>query len=120
LHVLLQSLTYWGSGKNRFQMEVPDSIVKHVPDEYEVTSQKKGSRRYRTPQIVSLLSELTDAEERRDAAQRDTMRRIFFQFDQQYVNNNNNNNNITVIIWWCSSVVLSFSALTLLVGSSDP
>jgi len=84
--MLLQSLTYWGSGKNRFQIEVPDSVVKHVPDEYEVTSQKKGSRRYRTPRINSLLSELTDAEERRDAAQRDTMRRIFFQFDQQYVN----------------------------------
>jgi len=71
-------------------MEVPDSIAKHVPDEYEVTSQKKGSRRYRTPRINSLLSELTDAEERRDAAQRDTMRRIFFQFDQQYVVGRNN------------------------------
>ena len=83
--MLLQSLTYWGSGKNRYQLEVPDSVVKHVPDEYEVTSQKKGSRRYRTPRINSLLSELTDAEERRDAAQRDTMRRIFYQFDKQYV-----------------------------------
>jgi len=96
----LQTLTYWGSGKNRYQLEVPDSIVKHVPDEYEVTSQKKGSRRYRTPRINGLLSELTDAEERRDAAQRDTMRRIFFQFDQQYVDsdsysyiNSDNNNN---------------------------
>jgi len=66
-------------------MEVPDSVVRNVPDEYEVTSQKKGSRRYRTPHINRLLSELTDAEERRDAAQRDTMRRIFFQFDRQYV-----------------------------------
>jgi len=69
-------------------MEVPDSVVKHVPDEYEVTSQKKGSRRYRTPLIDGLLSELTDAEDRRDAAQRDTMRRIFFQFDRQYVSLN--------------------------------
>jgi len=90
-------LIYWGSGKNRYQLEVPDNVVKHVPDEYEVTSQKKGSRRYRTPPIDSLLSELTDAEERRDAAQRDTMRRIFFQFDQQYVHHsdmqNNNRNN---------------------------
>jgi len=82
--VLRQTLTYWGSGKNRNQLEVPDSVSKQVPDDYEVTSQKKGSRRYRTPRINDMLTELTDAEERRDAAQRDTMRRIFFQFDQQY------------------------------------
>jgi len=64
-------------------MEVPDNAVKNVPHEYEVTSQKKGSRRYRTPEIERLLAELTDAEERRDSAQKDTMRRIFFQFDKQ-------------------------------------
>jgi DNA mismatch repair protein MSH6 len=75
---------YWGSGKNRYQLEVPDSSVKNVPNEYEVTSQKKGWHRYRTPEIDRLLAVLTDAEDRRDAAQKDTMRRIFFQFDKHH------------------------------------
>jgi DNA mismatch repair protein MSH6 len=66
-------------------MEVPDNAVKNVPHEYEVTSQKKGSRRYRTQEIERLLSVLSDAEDRRDNAQKDTMRRIFCQFDKQYV-----------------------------------
>jgi DNA mismatch repair protein MSH6 len=81
--ITLQNLTYWGTGKNRYQMEVPDNAVKNVPNEYEVTSQKKGSRRYRTPEIERLLSVLSDAEDRRDNAQKDTMRRIFSQFDKQ-------------------------------------
>ena len=41
------SIVYWGSGRNRFQLEVPESaLARHTPDEYELKSQKKGFRRY--------------------------------------------------------------------------
>ena len=63
-------------------MEIPDS-VRHVPDEYEVTSSKKGFKRYKTAEIERLFSELTDAEDRRDVALKDVMRRIFYNFDKR-------------------------------------
>ena len=37
---------YWGSGRNRYQLEVPESVLsRHTPDDYELMSQKKGYRR---------------------------------------------------------------------------
>ena len=65
-------------------MEIPESALRHIPDEYEVTSAKKGHKRYRTPEIESLLAQLTEAEDGRDSALRDIMRKIFFTFDKRY------------------------------------
>lgn len=32
-----RNLTYWGTGRNRFQMEVPDSVSeRNIPEEYKV------------------------------------------------------------------------------------
>lgn len=81
----LQNLTYWGSGKNRYQIEVPESALKKVPDEYHLMSSKKGAKRYRTTDIEDQLVDLTDAEERKDAALKDTMRRLFYSFDERYM-----------------------------------
>ena len=58
--------------------------LKRVPEEYEVMSSKKGAKRYRTSRIESLLAELTDAEERKDTALKDIMRRIFHSFDERW------------------------------------
>lgn len=66
-------------------MEIPEAVAKKVPNEYELTSSKKGHKRYRTREIEKLLNQMIDAEERRDAALRDVMRRIFAQFDAQWV-----------------------------------
>ncbi|XP_021365348.1 DNA mismatch repair protein Msh6-like isoform X1 [Mizuhopecten yessoensis] len=79
-----KAMTFWGTGKNRYQMEVPESALKRVPDDYELFSSKKGWKRYRTSEIDEYLSELADAEERKDAALKDTMRRIFHSFDERY------------------------------------
>ncbi|XP_044184294.1 DNA mismatch repair protein Msh6-like isoform X1 [Acropora millepora] len=76
-------VTYWGSAKNRFQLEVPDSIRK-IPDEYTLQSQKKGFKRYWTAEIEDKLAELVNAEERREEALKDTMRHVFHKFDQEY------------------------------------
>lgn len=41
------SIVYWGTGRNRFQLEVPESaLTSHIPQEYELKSQKKGYRRF--------------------------------------------------------------------------
>ncbi|ELU18588.1 hypothetical protein CAPTEDRAFT_139957, partial [Capitella teleta] len=77
-----RNIVFWGSGKNRFQMEIPEGVAKKVPNEYELTSSKKGHKRYRTREIERLLAQMVDAEERRDVALRDVMRRIFAQFDK--------------------------------------
>lgn len=81
--VIFQSITYWGTGKNRYQMEIPEVSWKNVPNDYELMSSKKGYRRYRTKGIESYLSELNDAEERKESALKDTMRTIFHSFDNR-------------------------------------
>lgn len=68
--------------KNRFQLEIPDSIRK-IPDEYTLQSQKKGFKRYWTAEIEDKLAELVNAEERREEALKDTMRHVFHKFDQE-------------------------------------
>ncbi|XP_042560153.1 DNA mismatch repair protein Msh6-like [Clupea harengus] len=80
-----RTLSYWGTGKNRFQMEVPDSVSeRNVPEEYEVRSTKKGWKRYATREIERWFSEMQGWEEKRDAALRDCMRRLFYNFDKNY------------------------------------
>ena len=64
-------------------MEVPENISKKVPDEYNLMSSKKGWKRYRTDEIEGLLSQMTDAEDRKDIALKDVMRRIFYTFDER-------------------------------------
>jgi len=71
-------------GRNRYQLEVPESVVsKHAPEEYELKSQRKGFRRYWTQNIGRLLQQLIDMETQRDDALKDTMRMIFHSFDEQ-------------------------------------
>ena len=80
----VQGIAYWRTGKNRYQMEVPEAALKHVPEEYELMSSKKDAKRYRTKTMDNFLAELVDAEERKDAALKDIMRRIFHSFDERY------------------------------------
>ncbi|XP_068182985.1 DNA mismatch repair protein Msh6 isoform X2 [Antennarius striatus] len=80
-----KSMSYWGTGRNRFQMEVPDSVSeRNIPEEYEVKSTKKGFKRYVTKESERLFSELQGFEEKRDAALKDCMRRLFYNFDKNY------------------------------------
>ncbi|XP_055495576.1 DNA mismatch repair protein Msh6 [Leucoraja erinacea] len=80
-----RAVVYWGSGRNRFQLEVPESMAdRHVPEEYELKSTKKGFKRYWTKAIERLLEAMSGAEERRDAALQDCMRRLFYNFDRNY------------------------------------
>ena len=84
--VVSQSIVYWGTGRNRYQLEVPESALAwHTPDDYELKSQRKGFRRYWTRETERLLGEMMDAEERRSCSLKDTMRTVFHAFAEQYV-----------------------------------
>lgn len=78
---------YSHTGKNRYQLEVPEVVLKRAgtPDEYRIQSSKKGFKRYWTDDIETKLAELKDAEDKRDAVLQDTMRRIFYNFDKELV-----------------------------------
>ncbi len=80
-------VSYFGTGKNRFQLEVPESAAKKITKDnkdYELQSARKGFKRYYTPVIKKLFEELTVAEEAKDAILRDSMRRLFEKFDKSY------------------------------------
>lgn len=80
-----KTLSYWGTGRNRYQLEVPDSVSERsLPEEYEVRSTKKGWKRYSTKDVERLFSDLQSWEDKRDAALKDCMRRLFYNFDKNY------------------------------------
>lgn len=78
----ISDIKYWGSNKDRYQLEVELSRTSRVPADWSAKSQKKSHRRYWTPFIEEKLAELMDAEDRVEAAQKDTLRKIFEKFDE--------------------------------------
>lgn len=77
----INNLTYWGSNKDRYQIEVPIAYQNKIPTNWQSKSQKKTHRRYWTPFIEGKLLDLADAESRLKDAEGDTMRRVFEKFD---------------------------------------
>ncbi|GBM44069.1 DNA mismatch repair protein Msh6 [Araneus ventricosus] len=75
-------VSYVGTGKNRYMLEVPEN--RKVPSEFEFQGGRKGFKRYYTKETKDLLARLTSAEESRASALRDITRRIFAHFDQNY------------------------------------
>ncbi|XP_007434749.1 DNA mismatch repair protein Msh6 [Python bivittatus] len=79
----VRAVMYWGAGKNRYQMEIAETAVpQDLPDEYVLKSSRKGYKRYWTKDIEKMLNDIVNAEERRDAAQKDCMKRLFYDFDK--------------------------------------
>ena len=73
----ISDLKFWGTNKDRFQIEVPIASCNKVPSEWTTKSQKKTHRRYWTPVIEELLSDMMHAEDREKEAQKDTLRKVF-------------------------------------------
>lgn len=78
-----RKLDYFGSGKNRFQIEVPESYCKNVPPEYRIETTRKGFKRYYTPTIDKLFQLLTTHEEELKRILDEIMSRIFEQFTRK-------------------------------------
>eukprot|EP01039_Chlorochromonas_danica_P006940 gene6940-7680_t len=77
----ISDMKYFGTNKDRFQLEIPMNMTSKVPKDWTSKSQKKTHRRYWTPQIEKMLAKLVAAEERVVEAQKDTLRQIFAKFD---------------------------------------
>lgn len=77
-------ITFHGSDKKRYQIEIPDSQTKKVGAGFELQSQRKGYKRYYTAESKELLSRQINAEEHRDKVLKDLNRRIFAQFSEKY------------------------------------
>jgi len=105
------TLTYTGSAKNRFQLEIPENRCKKIPEDFELTSSKKGFKRYWSDEIKALLSELTNAEARRGEALRNTMKYLFKDFDNHF--------NIWNRAVQCLSILDVLMSLTLYVKNAE-
>ena len=81
----INDLKYFGSNKDRYQIEVPMNLCGKVPSSWISKSQKKTHRRYWNSWIQNKLAQLVDAEERLERAQRDTMRCIFERFSSSLI-----------------------------------
>nr|XP_033324145.1 probable DNA mismatch repair protein Msh6 [Megalopta genalis] len=77
-------VTFHGTDKKRYQIEIPDSQVKKVGSGFELMSQRKGYKRYYTAEAKELLSRQINAEEHRDKVLKDLNRRIFARFSDKY------------------------------------
>ncbi|GIX68461.1 hypothetical protein CDAR_500391 [Caerostris darwini] len=75
-------VSYVGSGKNRYLLEVPEN--KKVPRDFEFQGGRKGFKRYYTQETKDLLAQLIAAEENRASALKDITRRIFEHFDANF------------------------------------
>ena len=73
---------YWGTGKNRFQLEVPANKQNKAGDDYELASGTKNVKRYVTVETKQFLDRQIAAEDQREKALMDIQRKIFEQFSK--------------------------------------
>ncbi|XP_037040752.1 probable DNA mismatch repair protein Msh6 [Bradysia coprophila] len=80
-------LSYSGTDKKRFQIEVPEKCC-HLVDksdiEYTLEGQKKGFKRYHTEDLKDMLKRMIETEEQRNAILKDLSRRMFEKFSNEY------------------------------------
>ncbi|XP_036147263.1 probable DNA mismatch repair protein Msh6 isoform X2 [Monomorium pharaonis] len=77
-------VTFYGTERKRYQIEIPESQIKKVGPGYELQSQRKGFKRYYTAEAKELLARQMNAEEHKDRVLKDLNRRIFAQFSEKY------------------------------------
>ncbi|EDV52086.1 probable DNA mismatch repair protein Msh6 [Drosophila erecta] len=80
-------ITYFGSDKKRYQLDVPESHASKANKSYSLEGQTKGkkpSRRYTTAETRALLKDMQHAEETRNMVLKDLARRLFEKFSNHY------------------------------------
>lgn len=78
------SIEYFHGAKDtqKYQLAIPESYSKQLSSSYVLTSKTKKVWRYHTPEILSAIDRLMDAESRRDACVNDGLRKLFSRFDE--------------------------------------
>uniref|UniRef100_A0A915Q466 DNA mismatch repair proteins mutS family domain-containing protein n=1 Tax=Setaria digitata TaxID=48799 RepID=A0A915Q466_9BILA len=74
------NINFFGSGRSRYQLEIPEAIASDLGHEFELKSSRKGYKRMVTVELEKLVENLDEAENQRDIIQRDIMRRVFADF----------------------------------------
>ncbi|XP_043861932.1 probable DNA mismatch repair protein Msh6 [Drosophila santomea] len=80
-------ITYFGSDKKRYQLDVPESHASKANKSYSLEGQTKGKkpcRRYTTAETRALLKDMQHAEETRNTVLKDLARRLFEKFSNHY------------------------------------
>lgn len=80
-------LSFFGSDKKRFQIEVPEANTKKAGNQYQLESSKKGKqpcKRYYTTETKEFLKRMIQLEDQRKAVMLDFARRIFAKFSNEY------------------------------------
>ncbi|CAH0559312.1 unnamed protein product [Brassicogethes aeneus] len=78
-------VTYFGSDKKRFQLDIPENKTKHVDEDYQLEGSRKGkSKRYHTEETRQFLADMLKAEAEKAKIILDLNRRIFEKFSQRY------------------------------------
>ncbi|CAB0010867.1 unnamed protein product [Nesidiocoris tenuis] len=79
-------VVYVGKDKNRYQLEIPESKANKVTDEYVLVGQRKGFKKYSTPETKSFLERQMAAEDQKLNILADLRKRIFTRFIEKYEN----------------------------------
>ena len=75
-------MKYFGTGKNRFQLEVPVGYVSRAGNKYTLASGTKKHKRYTTQETEDLLAQQMEGEAAMDAALLDIQRKMFYQYSK--------------------------------------
>ncbi len=76
-----RNINYTTNSKRfRYEIEVPEDMVKKVSDEYINTSNVKGKKRYQSDDLRELINELEEAEEKFKDALIPFLRSMFLKF----------------------------------------
>ncbi|KAF5272004.1 hypothetical protein FQR65_LT04985 [Abscondita terminalis] len=77
------NLTYFGTDKKRFQIEIPEAKTRKVTSEFQLEGSRKGAKpcnRYSTPTSRQILADMIKAETKRNKIVQDLNRRVFEKF----------------------------------------
>lgn len=78
-----KDITFVHKQKERFQLEIPIS-TKDIPKEFTLLGSTKKVKRYYTPQIIPLVKQLDELNEKRDNILREITKEMFRKFDDKY------------------------------------
>ncbi|XP_025192945.1 DNA mismatch repair protein Msh6 [Melanaphis sacchari] len=83
------NVTYFGSDKKRYQLEVPDAASKKAGEGYELQNQKKGFKRFTTSRTKELLEKMMSYEQEKIDVLKDLRERVFSRFCDKFDEWNN-------------------------------
>ncbi|CAG4959685.1 unnamed protein product [Colias eurytheme] len=77
-------ITYIGTDKKRYQLEIPQNAASKAGPDYHFESARKGYKRFSTDETKEYLARMIAAEEQKRNVLKDLSRRIFEKFSSHY------------------------------------